>query len=103
MSRTSASIELVQFPQPVSLPPSIKLAGEDTPPLTEDTRPINPPANAVDAEQMEAPSKGTTAIVLLSVICITGISSLLAGLVTVGLPRMAHDLNLQPSLLLWYA
>ncbi|KAF2730080.1 MFS general substrate transporter [Polyplosphaeria fusca] len=96
MSRTSTSIELVQFPTP------LRVTGNETPPtLTDDTRPINPPANAVAAGQTAAPSKGTTAIVLLSVVCITGISSLLAGLVTVGLPTIAHELQLEGRLLLW--
>ncbi|KAF2478124.1 MFS general substrate transporter [Lindgomyces ingoldianus] len=98
MSRSS--IELVQYPEPVTQPPSLSLKGSNTPPLN-DTRPINPPANAVVAQQADVPGKGTTTIVLLCVVCITGISSLLAGLVTVGLPTMAHDLRLEPNLLLW--
>ncbi|KAF2115559.1 integral membrane protein [Lophiotrema nucula] len=100
MSQSSTSIELVQLPEAVTVPPSIHLKGNETPSLSEDTRPIVPPVNAVSAEQ-GGPSKGTTAIVLLSVVCITGISSLLAGLVTVGLPTMASDLHIPTSLLLW--
>jgi hypothetical protein len=46
-------------------------------------------------------STSSTIIVISSVTVITGISSLLAGLVTVGLPTIAKDLNLAPNLLLW--
>ena len=45
---------------------------------------------------------GTTAIVFASITGVTGISSLLAGLVTIVLPIMARDLDLSPSVLLWY-
>lgn len=45
--------------------------------------------------------KGSTAVIFATVTGITGISSLLAGLVTVALPRMAEDLELSDSLLLW--
>ena len=50
----------------------------------------------------EQGSRGTTAVVITSVTCITGISSLLAGLVVVGLPTIAKDLALDANLLLWY-
>ena len=45
--------------------------------------------------------KGPTAIIFTSVTAVTGISSLLAGLVTVALPRIVHDLDIPHSLLLW--
>jgi hypothetical protein len=45
--------------------------------------------------------KGPTAIIFTSVTAVTGISSLLAGLVTVALPRIVHDLDIPTSLLLW--
>ncbi|KAF2007682.1 MFS general substrate transporter [Amniculicola lignicola CBS 123094] len=106
MSRTSTSIELVDYSPVIAHPPRVQLKGDDTPPLplansTEDLQPINPPNDAVSAEQNLNPDKATTAIVLSCVVCITGISSLLAGLVTVGLPAMAHDFDLGPDLLLW--
>jgi hypothetical protein len=47
-------------------------------------------------------SKSQTVIVISSVTVITGISSLLAGLVTVGLPTIAKDLSIPPGLVLWY-
>jgi hypothetical protein len=102
MSRSSTSIELVEYPETVTQPPSVKLKGDDTPPLPEDLRPMNPPANAVRAEPSEVPGKGTTTIVLVTVVFVTMISSLLAGLVTVTLPTMAKELELDMSLLLWY-
>jgi hypothetical protein len=46
--------------------------------------------------------KGTTVIVSASIAGVTGISALQNGLVTVVLPKMAKDLNLSDSVLLWY-
>jgi hypothetical protein len=101
MSRSSTSIELAELPETVVQPPSLHLKGQDTPPLMEDTRPINPPANAVSAEPQDNPSKGTTAIVLVTVVCVTMITSMLHGMVTVTLPAMARGLKLDSALLLW--
>ncbi|KAF2272125.1 MFS general substrate transporter [Westerdykella ornata] len=102
MSRPVTSIELVEYSAPVTAPPSVKLKGDGTPSTgrKENSYP-RPPANAVSAEVQDAPSKGTTAIVLTVIVCTTGISSLLAGLVTIALPTMARDLGLDASLLLW--
>ncbi|KAH0837254.1 hypothetical protein FOPE_04884 [Fonsecaea pedrosoi] len=47
--------------------------------------------------------KGSTAVIFVSVTGVTGISSLLAGLVTVTLPTLAKDLHLPDSVLLWYS
>lgn len=47
--------------------------------------------------------KGPTAVIFTSVTAVTGVSSLLAGLVTVALPRIVHDLEIPQSLLLWPA
>ena len=46
--------------------------------------------------------RGTTAIIFATVTGVTGISSLMSGMVTVVLPKMAKDLDLSDSLLLWY-
>lgn len=102
MSRSSTSIELVDYTPAVTQPPSVKLKGDDTPPLAEDLRSLNPPASAISAEPHDAPGRTTTAIVLATVVGVTMISSLLAGLVTIVLPTMAHELELDASLLLWY-
>jgi hypothetical protein len=59
-------------------------------------------AQASDDVAVEDLSKGRTFVVILSVTVITGISSLLAGIVTVGLPTIARDLRLESNLLLWY-
>jgi len=48
------------------------------------------------------PPKSTTAIIITCVTCVTMIGSLLNGVVTIALPTMARDLQLQPGLLLWY-
>lgn len=104
MSRTSTSIELEgypQTPQTVAQPPSVHQKHDDTPPPTEDLQPINAPKNAVSAELLGEPDKKTTAIVLLTVVCVTMISSMLSGVVAVALPSIAKDLDLGPDVLLW--
>ena len=47
--------------------------------------------------------KGSTVAVFASVTGVTGISSMLAGLVTVLIPSMARDLNIPASLIFWPA
>ncbi|KAH7118903.1 major facilitator superfamily domain-containing protein [Dendryphion nanum] len=103
MSRTSTSIELIAYPftDAVTLPPNLKLKGDGASPVLNDTQPINPPRNAVAAGPLEDPSKGTTIMVLITVVCVIGISALVHGLLTVVLPTMARELQLDNSLLLW--
>jgi hypothetical protein len=62
---------------------------------------VNPPPDAFSVEEPRSPSKSTTVMVMVTVVCVTMISTLLSGLVTVGLPTMAADLDIPPSLLLW--
>ncbi len=57
---------------------------------------------ALSRPEQPALQKGTTVIIFASITGVTGISSLLSGLVTIVLPIMARDLNLSPSVLLWY-
>lgn len=57
------------------------------------------PLHAPVVEQLQ---KRTTAIVLVTVVATTMINSMLSGVTTVALPMMARDLNLAPSVLLWY-
>lgn len=105
MSRTSTSIELQgypQTPQTITQPSSIHQKVIDTAPLAEDLQPINAPKNAVSAEVLEEPDKKTTAVVLLTVVCVTLISSMLSGVVAVALPSIAKELDLGPDVLLWY-
>ena len=102
MSRTSTSIELVGYPpasQTVTQPPSIH--PKDDIPQTDDLQPINASVKSFSAEQRESPGKGTTAIVLVTVVCVTMISSMLSGVTAVVLPTMARELQLAPSVLLW--
>lgn len=82
--------------------PSIHQTGDDTSPLTEDLQPTVAPKNAVTAELLGEPDKKTTAVVLLTVVCVTMISSMLSGVVAVVLPSIAKDLKLGPDVLLWY-
>lgn len=102
MSRTSIELAQIAPETPLPRPSSVVLKSERKNGSEEDINQavISPPANAVAAE-VEAPGRTTTAIVLSSVVCTTGVSTLLAGLVTVGLPTMAKDLGLDTAMLLW--
>ena len=71
-----------------------------TNPPTEETERSQPQSDVVNLPNT-ALRKGPTAVIFTSVTAVTGISSLLAGLVTVALPRMVHDLEIPTSLLLW--
>jgi hypothetical protein len=101
MSRSSTAIELETYAPstPLTLPEPSKLSvkSDDAPPAAEGV----PPANTVTSEAIQNPTKATTTIVLVTVVCVTMVSSLLAGLVVVGLPTMAEDLDIPPNLLLW--
>lgn len=105
MSRTSIElVAQVTHPASVALPPATpnnastySIATRQSDSNDDDRRTLT---EVVSAGQKDV-SKGTTAVVITSVTCITGISSLLAGLVTVGLPTIAKDLDLAPSLELW--
>jgi hypothetical protein len=91
MPPSFTSIELVEYPAtPIAIaqPSSVKVKSyDDRVSLAEDMRPFAPPLNAVS--EPEQPGKATTAIVITTVDCVTGVSSLLHGLVTVALPVMA--------------
>jgi len=47
-------------------------------------------------------SKTRRNIVIGSVTCVTALSAFLAGVITVAIPAMARDVNLDQGLLLWY-
>jgi hypothetical protein len=108
MSRTSTSTEetdlvsLVAFPKPTALGPISPGA-----PIFSSTLSII--SSRVDRQrsrsllviQESRNEKGRTFIVISSTTVITGISSLLAGVVIVSLPTIAKDLGLGESLLLW--
>lgn len=76
---------------------TIELTANPPAPEQEDER----TAVEVPAERGPELKKGSTAVVFASVTGVTGISSLLAGVVTVCIPPMARDLNIQTSLILW--
>jgi hypothetical protein len=102
MSRTATAIELVEYPHTpiastVTQPASIYPKEERTLSHSDHV-----PLNVSDVEQLQAPGKKTTAIVLVTVVCVTMISSMLSGVTVVVLPTMARDLQLAPSMLLWY-
>jgi len=103
MSRTSTSIELQgisDIPKTITQPHSVYKAGNETVPLTETSDAA--PQNVVSSELLEQPDSKTTAIVMLTVVCVTMISSMLSGVVAVALPSIAKDLELGPDVLLWY-
>jgi hypothetical protein len=106
MSRTATAIELVEYPQTpiastVTQPASI-YPKDDRTLSRSDNVPLAHTSNVSDIEQLQAPGKKTTAIVLVTVVCVTMISSMLSGVTAVVLPTMARDLQLAPSMLLWY-
>jgi hypothetical protein len=45
--------------------------------------------------------KGTTAIIFASITAVTGIYAIISGIVVIALPKMAKDLDISDSLLLW--
>jgi len=49
-----------------------------------------------------APSKAKTAVIIASITMVTGVASMMNGLVTVVLPTLQKDLHLDQSILLWY-
>jgi hypothetical protein len=49
----------------------------------------------------QSPSKAKSALLILAVSSMIFIGSLLTGILTVGLPRIARDIELQENLLLW--
>jgi hypothetical protein len=106
MSRTATSLELVDYPQTptpaiITQPPNIYPKDDRASKQADDGRLLNVPLNAADVEQLQAPGKKTTAIVLVTVVCVTMIGSMLSGVTAVVLPTMARDLQLAPSVLLW--
>lgn len=109
MSRISAEIEL----QPViAYPAAVALTTpkDSTTNVSHDAASVRSrgsmdqqPLEPTQTNRSEPPDlgKGKTAVVIAAVTCVTGISALLAGVVTVTLPVMARDLPLEEQLLLW--
>jgi hypothetical protein len=106
MSQTATSIELVGYSETTIPALTVKPLGggrtKDTPSVAEDLRPISAVQDTFAGEQRDGPGKGTTAIVLVTVVCVTMVSSMLSGVMTVTLPTVARELELAPSVLLWY-
>lgn len=98
MSRSTTSIELEPYAAFTPIAPA-QSSGLHT--KSDDVPLTDRPQLTISVNTLQEPSKGTTAIVLVTVVCVTMSSALLAGLVTVGLPTMAADLDIQPNLLLW--
>jgi len=97
---TSTELELADFSEVVDRPQKAKLQVKGSPLPSEDVANVHPEQVAA-AEQTEVPSNGTTLIVLFTIVSVTAISTMLAGVVTIVLPTMARDLDLDDNLLLW--
>jgi hypothetical protein len=108
MSRTSTSTEEIELVSPINFPEPIAL-GPIAPGSPILSRTLSTTSSRHQQQLphgqtgVEGPenSRGKTFIVISSTTVITGISSLLAGVVTVSLPTIAKDLELGESLLLW--
>jgi hypothetical protein len=55
----------------------------------------------VNDDGPQSPSRAKSALLILAVSSMIFIGSLLTGILTVGLPRIARDIELQENLLLW--
>jgi hypothetical protein len=105
MSQTSTATELQSYldtSQPIAQPFTAYTKSHGSKLSIDDMRPINAFDTAVAAELLETPDKKTTAIVLLTVVCVTMIGSITSGVVIVALPTIAKELGLGPEVLLWY-
>jgi MFS family permease len=90
MSQTMTAVELTtNAPAPKYDAPT--LHARPTPPVTVTT----------DTAPTPSLRRGPTTAIFLSILGVNLISSMLAGVVTVALPRMVTDLSIPPSLLLW--
>lgn len=105
MSRATTSIEFAKLstsvPLAVTHPPSIHAKNDRPQSLAEDVHPIVASANDADVEHLEPLKKRTTAVILVTIVCVTMISSMLSGVTTISLPTMARELDLAPNVLLW--
>ena len=116
MSSTSTSTEIELQSVPVAYQPAILATAKDANVPLAINRPVgsteavrhdadrNEVSGHADVEQeqnLPEIGKGKTLVVIASVTFITGISSLLSGVVTVALPTIARDLGLSDNLILW--
>ena len=94
---THSSIQLVERPS-TPAPALLKQ------PIIPDHPALPIPADD-DATPTSRPplNKGPTTAIFISILGVNGISSMLAGLVTIALPHMVTTLSIPPSLLLWPA
>lgn len=70
---------------------------------TPQQAPCAPSPAAAEPSEPTTPSTSRTVAIIFSITCITGISNLLAGLLTVCIPVIAADLGIKPGLQLWPA
>ena len=96
MSQTSLELETFRAYAPLERPSQALLRSK------RDVSPVTVRRESI-GQIPTIESKSKTTIIITAIAMVTGISSLLNGLVTVILPTMAKDLNLSKSLLLWPA
>jgi MFS family permease len=98
----ASSIELLSVPKSSKLSaPSPALLKQ---PVVPDQPPLPIPHGDDHASFTPQPLKrGASGAIFFSIIGVTAISSMLAGLVTIALPHMVTTLSIPPSLLLWPA
>lgn len=101
MSRTSLTIQdnvSIAYPESVALtplPPSTQSLARRPSSDSERTHLTRVRSRSINV------TKGKTFIVITSVTVVTGISSLISGVITVALPTLALDLSIPTGLLLW--
>lgn len=108
MSQTSAATSEAELVSPITYPTAIAL-GPISPGGPILSRTFSTTSSRIQQQRQRSQlviqdpekTRGKTFIVISSTTVITGISSLLAGVVTVSLPTIAMDLHLGESLLLW--
>ena len=99
-------IELQAYSIPTE-PPAVYHSSTSRTPVTPSLRTIRTDNTEevsiaeTDVQVEHVVSKSGTMIIILSTTLVTGIGSMLNGLVTVSLPSLAVDLELQKSLQLW--
>lgn len=104
MSRTTVELTSLSQALPAAFANKQPFTKPQIPPSRPSSLQENEPPNPAEitSEPMVRVSKGSTAAIIASVTCITGIGSFLAGVVTVALPVIAIDLHLDKNVLLWY-
>ena len=102
MSQTVITLELAPS-MAISTSPTVEGVLNQGPPKSSvELRRDNPVTQPIDVAPQFLPH-GRSVIVIVALTSINFLSSMSTGLLTVGLPHMAVEVNLPARLLLWYA